>query len=87
MDKISTVMDTIEAAGYAQVLVKINKGSPGLARAPAAAAGAGMAAAVAPANSLESYFLLPKRGTEGRTVFSATSRLPAVISSVTASAW
>jgi len=63
MDKISGVMDTIEAAGYAQVLVKISKGSPLLAAAPpaAAAAGAGLAAAVAPANSLESHFLLPKQ--------------------------
>ena len=60
MDKISDVMDTIDAAGYAQVLVKISKGSPTLATAPAEA-GAGLAAAIAPANSLESYFILPKQ--------------------------
>jgi subtilisin len=59
MDKISSVMDTIEAAGYAQVLVKLSKGSRMLA--PATAAEAELTVAAGPANSLEGYFLLPKQ--------------------------
>jgi subtilisin len=61
MDKISDVMDTIEAAGYAQVLVKMAKGSTALATAPAAMMETELAGAAVPANPLEGYFLLPKQ--------------------------
>lgn len=57
-DKLASVMDTVKAAGYAQILVKISKGSPMLA-GPAGAAAMELAAAVAPASSLESYFIIP----------------------------
>ena len=60
MDKIANVMDTIESAGYAQILVKISRGSPFLAPTPTGAA-AGLAAAAAPAHPLDGHFMLPKQ--------------------------
>lgn len=62
-DKLITVLDTIRGAGYAQILVKISKGSP-LLTGPAEPAAMGLTAAVAAVaqeSPLESYFVLPKQ--------------------------
>jgi subtilisin family serine protease len=60
-DKLATVMDTIQSAGYAQVLVKIKKGSPLLPADPAAMGLTAAVEAVAPENQLERYFILPQQ--------------------------
>jgi subtilisin family serine protease len=68
-------MDTIRSAGYAQVLVKIGKGSPLLQADPAAVGLTAMAAAVAPENPLERHFVLPNQAQPEVLAAAATSPL------------